>query len=69
MSLFMTLVQCIFLQLIAERVKDKKMIVRHAALEGLSRLYQKYCAPFDRSRMSDMAMKKFGWIPSVREYA
>jgi hypothetical protein len=53
------------LQLVADRIKDKKSIVRHVALEGLSKLYRKYCAPFDRDAMTSTAVEKFGWIPSV----
>ncbi len=54
-----------FVQLVGDRIKDKKMIVRHMALEGLSKLYGKYCAPFDRESLTTTASEKFGWIPSV----
>ena len=53
------------LRLVRFRVKDKKVLVRHAALSGLSTLYQTYCAPFPRSHISDSVTEKYGWIPST----
>ena len=53
-----------FLRHIAERTLDRRPAVRHASIEGLCRLYQKFCSPFDRQLLSPSIQEKFGWIPS-----
>ena len=52
------------MQLLGERLKDRKLNLRQAALTGLAKLYQKYVAPYEHDSLNDAALKKFGWIPS-----
>eukprot|EP00802_Teleaulax_amphioxeia_P001810 Tamp_01812.p1 GENE.Tamp_01812~~Tamp_01812.p1 ORF type:complete len:1494 (+),score=242.23 Tamp_01812:44-4483(+) len=49
---------------VSERVLDKKASVRKLAMEGLAKLWQKYCAPVDASRLRKSLSDRFGWIPS-----
>ena len=53
-----------FLRHVADRTLDRRPTVRQAAIEGLCKLYQKFCAPFEARLLSDSAVEKFGWIPS-----
>ena len=53
-----------FLRHIADRTLDRRPSVRQAAVEGLCRLYQKFCAPFDGERLNAAVTEKYGWIPS-----
>jgi hypothetical protein len=53
-----------FLEHIGGRVRDKKESVRRAAAEGLSQLWHKHCAPFDRNALTHAVETKFDWIPS-----
>jgi len=52
------------LECVAERVMDKKPAVRKQTMEGLSRLWQKYCAPSDAARLPQSIADRFGSIPS-----
>ena len=53
-----------FLRHIADRTLDRRPLVRQAAVEGLCRLYQKFCAPYDGVRLNAAVTEKYGWIPS-----
>jgi hypothetical protein len=53
-----------FLRHIADRTLDRRPSVRQAAVEGLCRLYQKFCAPYDAKRLNAAVIEKYGWIPS-----
>jgi hypothetical protein len=53
-----------FLRHIADRTLDRRPSVRQAAVEGLCRLYQKFCAPYDGERLNAAIVEKYGWIPS-----
>ena len=51
-------------ELVAERVMDKKASVRKVVMQGLAELWQKYCAPVEASRLPKNLSDRFGWIPS-----
>ena len=52
------------LECVAERILDKKPGVRKVAMEGLAKLWQKYCAPFEAAKMPKSVSEKFSWIPA-----
>ena len=52
------------IEVVAERVLDKKPSVRKQAMEGLAMLWQKYCGPFSAERLPKNVSDRFGWIPS-----
>ena len=51
-----------FLRHVSDRALDKRLAVRQQAIEGLSKLYQKYCAPFEMQSLNSSMQEKFGWI-------
>jgi hypothetical protein len=53
-----------FLRHVADRTLDRRPAVRQAVIEGLGKLYQKFCAPIDSNLLNTSTQEKYGWIPS-----
>mmetsp|Transcript_29116 Transcript_29116/g.76383 ORF Transcript_29116/g.76383 Transcript_29116/m.76383 type:complete len:1523 (-) Transcript_29116:320-4888(-) len=53
-----------FLRHVGERTLDRRLPVRQAAIEGLCKLYQKFCSPFDRKNLTQSVVDKYTWIPN-----